>query len=61
MEIGLGHIFIFVLQAVFVAMLFILAAAFVYAFFTAVLVELQIYSDKLKARRKLFLKYKEDK
>ena len=55
------QIFIFLLQAVFVAMLIILAGAFVYAFFTAILVELQIYTDKLKSRRKLFLKYKEDK
>lgn len=55
------QIFLFLLQAVFIAMLLILAGAFIYAFFTSVLVELQIYSDKLKARRKLFLKYKEDK
>lgn len=61
MNIEFGDIVFFLLQAVLVAMLLILAGAFVYAFFTAILVELQIYTDKLKARRKWFLKYKEDK
>lgn len=61
MNIEFGDIVFFLLQAVLVAMLIILAVAFVYAFFTAVLVELLIYTDKLKARRKWFLKYKEDK
>lgn len=61
MNIEFGDIVFFLLQAVLVAMLLILAGAFVYAFFTAILVELQIYTDKLKSRRKLFLKYKEDK
>lgn len=61
MDIEFGEILLFILQAVLVAMLFTLAGAFVYAFFTAVLVELQIYTDKLKTRRKLFLKYKGEK
>lgn len=61
MNIEFGDIVFFLLQAVLVAMLLTLAGAFVYAFFTAILVELQIYTDKLKSRRKLFLKYKEDK
>lgn len=55
-----SSIVLVIIQFVLLALLIIVAGAFVYAFFAAVVLELKIYTDKLKARRKSVAKFEED-